>query len=91
MAPQKLGQHFLEDSTVISAIIDAADLSSSDTVVEVGPGRGALTGDLVGRAGRVLLLEYDTNLADQAKRLYSERYSRKRYRDKMVAMLEALD
>jgi len=65
MAPQRLGQHFLEDSTVVDAIIEAADLSSADTVVEVGPGRGALTGDLVERAGRVLLLEYDTDLADR--------------------------
>lgn len=65
MTPQRLGQHFLEDATVVSAIIDAADLSSADTVVEVGPGRGALTGGLVERAGRVLLLEYDTDLADR--------------------------
>ncbi len=65
MTPQRLGQHFLEDATVVDAIIDAADLHPDDTVVEVGPGRGALTGDLVERAGRVLLLEYDTNLADR--------------------------
>lgn len=65
MSPQRLGQHFLEDTTVINAIIEAADLSSNDTVVEVGPGRGALTGKLVEQAGRVLLLEYDTNLADR--------------------------
>ena len=65
MTPQRLGQHFLEDTTVIDAIIDAADLHSDDTVVEVGPGRGALTDDLVERAGRVLLLEYDADLADR--------------------------
>ncbi|HIK89160.1 MAG TPA: ribosomal RNA small subunit methyltransferase A [Dehalococcoidia bacterium] len=65
MTPQRLGQHFLEDATVVNAIIEAADLSSDETVVEVGPGRGALTGDLVERAGRVLLLEYDTDLADR--------------------------
>jgi 16S rRNA (adenine1518-N6/adenine1519-N6)-dimethyltransferase len=65
MTPQRLGQHFLEDATVVSAIIDAAELNSADTVVEVGPGRGALTTGLVERAGRVLLLEYDSYLADQ--------------------------
>jgi len=65
MSAQRLGQHFLEDKAVIDAIIDGADLSSTDTVVEVGPGRGALTSDLVERAGRVLLLEFDTDLADR--------------------------
>lgn len=70
MSPQRLGQHFLEDATVVSAIIDAADLNSADTVVEVGPGRGALTTDLVERAGRVLLLEFDSYLADQLAAKY---------------------
>lgn len=65
MSPQRLGQHFLEDRSVIDAIIEAADLNSDDTVVEVGPGRGALTGDLIERAGRVLLLEFDEDLADR--------------------------
>ena len=65
MSPQRLGQHFLEDRSVIDAIIEAADLNADDTVVEVGPGRGALTDDLVERAGRVLLLEFDEDLADR--------------------------
>lgn len=65
MSPQRLGQHFLVDTDVIASIIEAADLNSDDTVVEVGPGRGALTDDLVERAGRVLLLEFDPDLADR--------------------------
>ncbi|NQW19820.1 MAG: ribosomal RNA small subunit methyltransferase A [Chloroflexi bacterium] len=70
MSAQRLGQHFLIDAEAISSIIAAADLSSDDTVVEVGPGRGALTGDIVDRAGRVLLLEYDTDLADRLAQKY---------------------
>ncbi|HJP28169.1 MAG TPA: rRNA adenine N-6-methyltransferase family protein, partial [Dehalococcoidia bacterium] len=65
MPPQRLGQHFLVDVSVINTIIEAADLCSNDTVVEIGPGRGALTDRLVEDAGRVLLLEYDTDLADR--------------------------
>ena len=65
MAPQKLGQHFLEDPGVVDSIIAAAELKPTDTVVEIGPGRGALTGELVSRSGRVVLIEYDTNLADR--------------------------
>lgn len=70
MSAQRLGQHFLEDTDVINTIIAAADLSSEDTVVEVGPGRGALTGHLVEQAGRVLLLEFDEDLADRLAQKY---------------------
>jgi 16S rRNA (adenine1518-N6/adenine1519-N6)-dimethyltransferase len=70
MAPQKLGQHFLEDSSVVDSIISAAELKPTDTVVEIGPGRGALTRDLVSRSGRVLLIEYDANLADRLSAKY---------------------
>jgi 16S rRNA (adenine1518-N6/adenine1519-N6)-dimethyltransferase len=70
VSAQRLGQHFLEDTDVINTIIAAADLSSEDTVVEVGPGRGALTGHLVEQAGRVLLLEFDEDLADRLAQKY---------------------
>jgi 16S rRNA (adenine1518-N6/adenine1519-N6)-dimethyltransferase len=70
MTPQRLGQHFLEDSSVVDSVITAADLKPTDTVVEIGPGRGALTGELVNRSGRVLLIEYDTDLADRLEARY---------------------
>lgn len=72
MTPQRLGQHFLEDSSVVDSILAAAELRSTDTVVEIGPGRGALTGELVNRSGRVLLIEYDTDLADRLELKYQE-------------------
>ena len=58
-----LGQHFLVDPSIIQQIVAAAELSSQDTVLEVGPGRGALTRELVGRAGRVIAIEMDPRLA----------------------------
>ena len=72
MTPQRLGQHFLEDSSVVDSILAAAELRSTDTVVEIGPGRGALTGELVNRSGRVLLIEYDTDLADRLELKYQD-------------------
>ena len=63
MTSQRLGQHFLEASAVVQSILLAAEISSDDTVVEIGPGLGALTGDIVSRAGRTLLIEYDEGLA----------------------------
>lgn len=67
--PRKsLGQHFLSDSRVVDRIMDAADLSPMDTVVEIGPGRGVLTRRLVQAVGRVVALELDVRLCDELPR-----------------------
>jgi 16S rRNA (adenine1518-N6/adenine1519-N6)-dimethyltransferase len=63
MPRRPLGQHFLKDRDVLQHIIDAAELSLGDWVVEVGPGRGALTRELVSRAGRVVAVEVDAEMA----------------------------
>ncbi|HAE32572.1 MAG TPA: ribosomal RNA small subunit methyltransferase A [Dehalococcoidia bacterium] len=65
MTPPPLGQHFLTDTSVVKAILESADLRSGDTVVEVGPGRGALTSDIVSQSGKVLLIEYDAEMAQR--------------------------
>jgi len=62
-ARKGLGQHFLIDKSVRDIIIDAAELSSSDIVLEVGPGLGVLTEELVKKASRVIAVELDHNLA----------------------------
>src|SRR5436305_10379895 len=55
----KLGQHFLTDSSVVPKILDALGDISQSTVLEIGPGRGALTSMLVRRARRVIAVETD--------------------------------
>ncbi|MDD4859670.1 MAG: 16S rRNA (adenine(1518)-N(6)/adenine(1519)-N(6))-dimethyltransferase RsmA [Dehalococcoidales bacterium] len=62
-ARKGLGQHFLVDGSVLQKILAAAELSPDDTVVEVGPGLGVLTRELAQRAGRVIAVELDDNLA----------------------------
>ena len=63
--PKKsLGQHFLVDRRVLRRIIDAAELTGEDFVVEVGPGRGLLTGALLDAAGQVVAVELDRALAE---------------------------
>ena len=65
--PRKgLGQHFLTDRRVVGRIADAAALAPGATVVEVGPGLGILTAELlarVGSTGRVIAVELDRRLA----------------------------
>ena len=61
---RSLGQHFLLDHHVVDRILDAGDLKPSDLVVEIGPGRGVLTSQLVHRAGRVVAIEVDPYLSE---------------------------
>lgn len=61
--PRKsLGQNFLRSKHVLVDIAEAAELSSTDTVLEVGPGKGVLTTELLGRAGNVIAVEKDDRL-----------------------------
>jgi len=60
---KRLGQHFLRDQRTIHRIIDALAPKSDETIVEIGPGTGALTASLVERAGRVVAVEFDKKLA----------------------------
>jgi 16S rRNA (adenine1518-N6/adenine1519-N6)-dimethyltransferase len=65
-----LGQNFLVDGNIIEKIISSADVHPEDNVLEIGPGRGALTEILVQRAGRLVLVEFDHALATSLKRRY---------------------
>jgi 16S rRNA (adenine1518-N6/adenine1519-N6)-dimethyltransferase len=57
-----LGQHFLRDRAIAGAIVELVAPTERDLVVEIGPGDGALTGFVAGRAGRVIALEIDRAL-----------------------------
>jgi len=61
-AKKSLGQHFLTARHVVAAIISAAELSDSDTVLEVGPGKGVLTEALLQSGARVVAVEKDDSL-----------------------------
>ncbi|HEX8751373.1 MAG TPA: 16S rRNA (adenine(1518)-N(6)/adenine(1519)-N(6))-dimethyltransferase RsmA [Nitrospira sp.] len=61
-ANKRLGQNFLIDSNIIRKIIATAELSSDDTVLEIGPGRGILTDALSRAARRVVAVEIDPQL-----------------------------
>lgn len=62
--PKKsLGQHWLDDSDALEAMCDAAEVSGKDTVLEIGPGLGTLTGLLTKRAKSVIAVEFDESLA----------------------------
>lgn len=60
---RRLGQHFLRDPRLLARIADALEATPADTVLEIGPGPGGLTAALADRAGRVVAIEKDRDLA----------------------------
>jgi 16S rRNA (adenine1518-N6/adenine1519-N6)-dimethyltransferase len=70
--PKKsLGQNFLVDPSVTHRIADVARINANDNVLEIGPGLGHLTEELVARAGRVLAIELDNDLAPMLQQRYA--------------------
>jgi len=64
VGPKKsLGQHWLHDREVLAEIADLAEITSKDTVLEIGPGLGTLTSELLRRADKVVAVEFDPDLA----------------------------
>ena len=70
-AKKALGQNFLVDASVLARIVDVAGIESHDRVLEVGPGRGALTRLLAARASRVLAVEIDRQLVTLLRREFA--------------------
>jgi len=70
VTPAKMkGQNFLVDSTVLSRIIQEAELSSQDSVLEIGPGWGALTLALAEKVKKLVTVEIDSRLASSLQKL----------------------
>ncbi len=69
ISPQKsLGQHFLIDENIARKIVQAIDVQEDDIVVEIGPGKGALTKYLLDRARKVIAIELDQRTATYLQR-----------------------
>ena len=59
---RSLGQNFLTNKEVIDEIVEGADITKEDLVIEIGPGIGVLTAAAAEKAGKVIAIEIDTNL-----------------------------
>ena len=65
--PRKLGQHFLTSASILNRIADAVCPAREPLVIEIGPGRGALTEKLLERADRVVAIEVDAGLVEHLR------------------------
>lgn len=72
LRPKKsLGQNFLSDPAILDSIVDAAGVGPGDVVLEVGPGTGNLTRPLAARAGRLVCVELDRDLAKACRETFA--------------------
>ena len=69
---RRMGQNFLSDTAVSAGIVDLLEIGKEDTVVEIGPGLGALTEHIIGKCRKLLLLEMDARLASRLRRKYAD-------------------
>lgn len=67
-----LGQHFLIDEDVLQAIVDTAQIQPTDTVIEIGPGIGVLTKELLKKTPNVTAIELDARLIPLLKKYLSD-------------------
>lgn len=68
---KRLGQHFLTDPAALQAIADAVVTEPDDTIVEIGPGRGALTDALATRSNKLIAIELDRALAERLRERFA--------------------
>ena len=79
-AKKSLGQNFLVDANLQHKIVRALEAGPDDEVLEIGPGRGALTRHLVDHVGRLVLVELDDDLAAALQERFGAREDVRRRR-----------
>lgn len=70
---RSLGQHFLKDVAYLEQMLDAAEIEAGDRVLEIGPGKGALTHALAERGAQVTAVELDPRMADYLSDRFADR------------------
>jgi 16S rRNA (adenine1518-N6/adenine1519-N6)-dimethyltransferase len=70
---KSLGQNFLVNDGVVNRIIEELSPRSDETIIEIGPGRGALTSQLLDKAGLVIAVEFDRNLISLLQETFAAR------------------
>lgn len=77
-AKKSLGQNFLKSIPALNMMCEAGEVNSNDVVLEIGPGKGALTAKLLDKAGKVIAVEKDNELFEFLKEKFSEEIKNKK-------------
>lgn len=78
-AKKSLGQNFLNSSTIARDIVRAANLSEKDTVIEIGPGKGFLTTELLATGAHVIAIEKDDRMIPLLSEKFTEEIKQKKF------------
>lgn len=78
-AKKSLGQNFLNSKAVARDIVLSAELSSVDTVLEIGPGKGFLTSELLASGARIIAVEKDDRMIPLLQEKFAEEIKQKRF------------
>jgi 16S rRNA (adenine1518-N6/adenine1519-N6)-dimethyltransferase len=68
---RRFGQNFLVDRNIVNRIIDEVQPRPDETIIEIGPGQGALTSRLIEKTGRVIAVEFDRELIPQLREQFA--------------------
>ncbi len=79
-AKKSLGQNFLKSKEAIRTIVSAAELAAGETVLEVGPGKGVLTGELLAESEKVIAVEKDSRLIETLKEKFANEVAQGRFK-----------
>jgi 16S rRNA (adenine1518-N6/adenine1519-N6)-dimethyltransferase len=82
LSKKSLGQHFLTNADIVASIAEAGMVSSGDTVLEIGPGKGVLTAELLKRGAKVIAVEKDGELMP-----FLEEKFQKEIKEKQLALI----
>lgn len=67
---KKFGQNYLQDKNIVIKMTDCLNLKINDSVLEIGPGKGFITNELVKKANKLIAVEIDTRVIENLKTLY---------------------
>ena len=79
-AKKSLGQNFLKSVPALNKIIEVGEIKNSDTILEIGPGKGALTAKLLENAGLVIAIEKDRDLLETLREKFAQEIKTKKLR-----------
>jgi len=78
-AKKSLGQNFLKSILALNKIVEAGEISRNDVILEIGPGKGALTEKLLEKAGKVIAIEKDRDLIEFLQEKFQKEIENKRF------------
>jgi len=85
VAKKSLGQNFLKSKTALMAIIRAGEVNSSDIILEIGPGKGALTEKILETGAKVIAIEKDDRLIEFLNEKFEKKIKEEKF---LIELLE---